>query len=294
MAADFSSNRADGSGVAVDTHAHVFTRGLALAAARRYAPEYDATVDDYLAMLDGNLMSHGVLVQPSFLGTDNAYLVEALRAAPSRLRGIAVVEPDARAGHLLALQSVGVVGIRLNLIGRPDPDFGGAVLRRHLADVAALGWQVEVQAEARRLPAVLDGLLPFGMPVVVDHFGRPDPNLALTDPGFRHLLATADTGRIWVKLSASYRAFPGPDSAGLAVDAAGLLRQAFGPHRLLWGSDWPHTQFETRADPRTARRGLDAWLPDPNDRRIVLAEAPARLFGFPYTQPAHLNQGSLS
>ena len=284
---DLSSQSAHGNVVAVDTHAHVFTRGLALAAARRYAPEYDATVDDYLAMLDGNLMSHGVLVQPSFLGTDNAYLVEALRAAPGRLRGIAVVEPDARAGHLLALQSVGVVGIRLNLIGRLNPDFGDAELRRHLADVAALGWQVEVQAEARRLPAVLDGLLPFGMPVVVDHFGRPDPELGLSDPGFRHLRAMADTRRIWVKLSAAYRNFQGPDSERRAAEAAGLLRQAFGPHRLLWGSDWPHTQFETRADPQSASRALDTWLPDSNDRRIVLAESPARLFGFPSTQSAH-------
>ena len=285
----------DHAGVeAVDTHAHVFTRGLALSTERRYAPDYDAPIDAYLSMLDRNCMSHGILVQPSFLGTDNGYLVAALRTAPDRLRGIAVVETSVPLDDLVGLQNAGVVGIRLNLIGRPDPDFSDAELQHHLADIAALRWQVEVQAEARRLPAVLDGLLPFGMPIVVDHFGRPDPSLELNDPGFRHLLAVASTRRIWVKLSAPYRAFSGTDSARVAAEAADLLRNAFGPHRLVWGSDWPHTQFETRADPQSARRALDSWLPGQYDRRTVLAETPARLFGLRCTNAAHLNQGPLS
>jgi predicted TIM-barrel fold metal-dependent hydrolase len=45
-------------------------------------------------MLDRYGMSHGVLIQPSFLGTDNAYMVQGLRTAPERLRGIAVVSPE--------------------------------------------------------------------------------------------------------------------------------------------------------------------------------------------------------
>src|SRR4051794_25794742 len=108
---------------AVDTHAHVFARGLALAAERRYAPGYDAPVAAYLAMLDRNGMSHGVLVQPSFLGTDNDYLVAALRAAPDRLRGVAVVAPEIELDELEALGRGGIAGVRLNLIGQPDPAF---------------------------------------------------------------------------------------------------------------------------------------------------------------------------
>nr|WP_198969864.1 hypothetical protein [Xylophilus sp. ASV27] len=48
---------------AVDTHAHVFVRGLPLAAQRRHAPGYDALPRDYLAHLDRHGLSHGVLVQ---------------------------------------------------------------------------------------------------------------------------------------------------------------------------------------------------------------------------------------
>ena len=43
------------------------------------------------------------------------------------------------------------------------------------------------------------------MPVVVDHFGRPDPRLGVDDPGFRYLIETGATGRVWVKLSGAYR-----------------------------------------------------------------------------------------
>src|SRR6476659_1862959 len=77
---------------AVDSHAHVFARGLKLAGARRYAPGYDASLEMYLRECDANRISHSVLVQPSFLGTDNSYLLDALRTQPDRLRGIAVVE----------------------------------------------------------------------------------------------------------------------------------------------------------------------------------------------------------
>jgi predicted TIM-barrel fold metal-dependent hydrolase len=67
--------------------------GLPLADVRRYAPDYDATAADYLKTLGANNMSHGVLVQPSFLGTDNSFMIDALRQHGQRLRGIAVVEP---------------------------------------------------------------------------------------------------------------------------------------------------------------------------------------------------------
>ena len=87
---------------AVDTHAHVFHQGLALADTRRHTPDYDATLAQYLELLDGHGLSHGVLVQPSFLGTDNSHLLQALRAAPARLRRImgqesASPEPSATA-----------------------------------------------------------------------------------------------------------------------------------------------------------------------------------------------------
>ncbi|WP_246696778.1 amidohydrolase family protein [Methylobacterium planeticum] len=258
---------------AIDSHAHVFRRGLPLADARRYAPDYDATPEDYLRMLDANGVSNGVLVQPSFLGTDNSYLIDALIRYPDRLRGIAVVQPDVSPAELQRLSAAGIVGIRLNLIGAPDPQFQTAPWPSLLRRLADLDWQVEIQAEARRWPDLLGPLLDSGVKVVADHFGKPDPATGVGDPGFRHLLAMGKTGRIWVKISGSYR-----NGAGLPAAAIPLLRDRIGLHHLVWGSDWPHTQFETVTDYARARAELEVWLPDPTDRRIVLLEAPCRLF----------------
>lgn len=267
-----------GGVTAVDCHAHVFRVGLPLADVRRYAPDYDATPADYVKMLDANGMSHGVLIQPSFLGTDNSYLIGALREYPKRLRGVAVVEPTVTRGELVAMNEAGVVGIRLNLIGKPDPDFGQDDWRALLRQVADLGWQVEVHVEAVRLPQIAGPLLSVGVNVVVDHFGRPDPKLGVNDPHFGYLLSLGKTRRIWVKISAAYR--NGKDGAGdrTAVDAMRPLRENFGLDRLLWGSDWPHTQFESQIKYAAMRAQLDSWLPNAADRKVVLAEAPRGLF----------------
>jgi predicted TIM-barrel fold metal-dependent hydrolase len=268
------------STVSVDTHAHVFTRSLTLAGERRYAPDYDASIIDYLAMLDRNGMSNGVLIQPSFLGTDNSYMVSALRQERKRLRGIAVLAPETEIGTMRDLAEAGVVGLRLNLIGRPDPTFSNPVWQSHLARVKDLGWQIEVQAEARRLAGLLPPLIKAGIPVVVDHFGRIDPALGVADPGFGQLLGFGAGGRVWVKLSGAYRNGSGAAGQQTAREAAARLREAFGAQRLLWGSDWPHTQFETKASPTEARRDLDAWVPDAAERRIILADTPIQLFRF--------------
>lgn len=259
----------------VDTHAHVFRCGLPLAGDRRYEPSYDATPADYVAQLDARGLSHGVLVQPSFLGTDNRYLTAALRRWPRRLRGIAVLPPTAPAPLLNALDGEGVVGVRLNLIGRPDPAFDLDPWPLFLRRIADAGWQVEVQVEAARLPRLLAPLLRAGVRVVLDHFGRPDAGLGVEDPGFRHLLAAgAESGRVWVKLSGAYRA-GGPAVADAAVP---LLKRHLGVERLVWGSDWPHTQFETVASHAAARAQLDAWLPDAVERTAVLVDTPRALF----------------
>jgi predicted TIM-barrel fold metal-dependent hydrolase len=262
--------------VGIDCHAHVFIQGLKLADVRRYAPTYDASIADYLAMLDGNGMSHGVLIQPSFLGTDNSYLLEALRSAPDRLRGVVVVEPSISTADLKDLDRQGCVGIRLNLVGKPDPDFGQGEWPDHLARIVDVNWQIEIQAEAKRYADLLPPLLAKGATVVVDHFGLPDKTAGVADPGFQHLLGAAKSGHVWVKLSGAYRS--GPDGERIAKEAYPLLRAAFGVDHLVWGSDWPHTQFESVMTPRRARQDLDDWVPDAAERETILTVAPARLF----------------
>jgi len=265
----------------VDTHAHVFERGLPLAQKRRYVPDYDATLDAYLAQLDTHGVSHGVLVQPSFLGTDCSYMLDALRRAPQQLRGVAVIERDCRIDTLTEMANAGIAGIRLNVIGHADRPLDSWVSAQTLAHVRDLKWHVEVHAEAARLQGIVEPLLDAGMNVVVDHFGRPDPDIGVKDVCFRRLLQLADTQRVWVKISAAYRNRRQlrPDDHD-AHEAFHFLKAAFGVHRLMWGSDWPHTQFEADEDFTHALELLRALLPVEEERRVVLADTPARLYMF--------------
>jgi len=166
--------------------------------------------------------------------------------------------------------------VRLNVIRKSLPPLQEPVWQRHLADVAALDWQVEVHAQASCLPEIISPLLQAGVRVVIDHFGRMDKK-GIDSAGFRYLLTVGATGRVWVKVSAAYR-LPGGNAQALA--AIPRLRDSFGLKRLLWGSDWPHTQFESIIDPSATRRDLEEWFPNPIERRVVLIDTPACLFRF--------------
>jgi predicted TIM-barrel fold metal-dependent hydrolase len=277
VAAGATTARSETALPVIDTHAHVFHRGLKLAPGRRYAPDYDAPLPLYLEQLDRNGMTNGVLVQPSFLGTDNSYLVESLKQASGRLRGIAVVDPSVSADELHALDRAGVAGIRLNLVGQPLPDLGAAEWKALLGNVKAMGWQVEVQRNASDLAALAPQLLDHGVSVVLDHYALPDPKLGVDDPGFQSVLKLGATNNVWVKISAPYR--NGAAGEDFAKAAYPLLRKAYGLDHLLWGSDWPHTQFEAAQTYAKNRQFLDTLITDPNERAQVLA-SPRSLFRF--------------
>ena len=260
---------------AVDAHAHVLKRDLPLDAQRHSAPKRDATIEDYIALLDANGVSHGVLTAPSFYGTDNGLLLASLRKFPDRLRGTAIVDPSITDGALSALSAAGIVGMRLNWVRRDAlPDFAGADYRRLFARVAALGWHVEIYLEGAKLAVVLPAVRASGARVVVDHFGSPDPARGVDCPGFRSVLEGVRAGDTWVKLSAPYR-LGGADPQAY-VDA--LL--AAGRGQLVWATDWPFVGFEDAIAYRQCMQWLNDWVPDAPTRRAILADTPARLFGF--------------
>ncbi|MDB6142163.1 MAG: hypothetical protein JWP80_1207 [Pseudomonas sp.] len=264
----------------VDSHAHVFSRDLKRACASRYSPDYDARLDAYLAHLHEHGLSHGVLVQPSFLGTDNQYLLSALQKAPEQLRGVVVVDPEISREALQRMAGQGVVGIRLNLVGQALPDLAEAKWKRLFTQVAALGWHVELHREVEDLPELISALMPYDCKIVVDHFGRPDALLGVEQPAFAQLLELGLSGRVWLKISGIYR-LGGNEEQNLAFarDAMPLLVQAFGLRRLVWGSDWPHTQFEGSMSYGGAVEQLRQLECSAQVRRALLIDAPQGLFG---------------
>jgi predicted TIM-barrel fold metal-dependent hydrolase len=241
---------------------------------RRYTPARDCSTAEYLRQLSDNDVALGVLVQPSFLGTDNSYMLTALTDYPDRLRGIAVVDPQISDRELEAMDATGVVGIRFNMIGKDIDDLARHENRSLMRRVGQLGWQVEVQAHGRDLPRVFEAVKSFDGALVIDHFGLPDPLRGVRDPGFQALLREGPNGRTFVKLSAGYRCF-GQDVAA----CAGALMAVLGPRRLMWGSDWPFTQYEQGRSFTGMIKELVRCVPDIAARDAMDFTA-MNLFGF--------------
>ncbi|KPG98757.1 hypothetical protein AEQ67_13230 [Pseudomonas sp. RIT-PI-q] len=270
----------------IASHAHVFSSGLNLAAARRYTPGYDATLEHYLKHLQTHGLSHGVLVQPSFLGTDNSYLLAALRQAPEQLRGVVVLERDVSRVMLNDMARLGVVGVRLNLMGKALPDFRDAAWKDFFGHIAELDWHVELHRHVEDLPALIRQLIPFDIKLVIDHLGRPDARLSLDQPGFPEMLELGLTGQIWMKVSGIYRLAGTPQqNLEFARMALPLLEQSFGIRRLVWGSDWPHTQHEENVGFGTVIDQLEALQCSTALMRALLVDSPRMLFGFEEARP---------
>jgi predicted TIM-barrel fold metal-dependent hydrolase len=261
----------------IDAHSHVFVRGLKLAVAARYAPDYDASWQTLLALAEANGVRGAVILQPSFLGYDNSYLFNALRAEPGRFRGVPWISPsvETSATDWEEMARLGVRGLRFPIFGFPTPHW--PAYRDMLAEALKRDWPIHLYVEGKRLPETLTPLLEDGHKVVIPHFGMFDRKLGpLRDPGFELLLEKASTGRVWVVLSGAYRV--GPERAR---PAAPLLLAAFGPDRLMWGSDWPHTDTDLNrvtTYPKTLE-WFEEWVPDAATRHRILVDTPAKLYG---------------
>lgn len=264
----------------VDTHAHVYRKDLPMADDRRYTPETDATPTQYADMRRALRASRAVLIQPSFLGTDNHYMLALASRHPETMRAVVAVDPNVNTATLRVHAAQGAVGIRLNLLGQALPDLAATRWDRLLAFVQTHDWHVELHCEAARLAEVVPPLLTRGCRVVIDHFGRPDPALGERDPGFRYLLQTAASRRVWIKVSAPYRVTVAPDGgkrAGTLLDAA---LEAFSADFLLWGSDWPHSQHPDAPAATAALHALCSHVRKEEDLRRILWHTPNALFHF--------------
>jgi predicted TIM-barrel fold metal-dependent hydrolase len=258
----------------VDCHAHVFSADAPAAAQARYRPAYEARLEDWMAHWPAAGITHGVLVQPSFFGTDNTELVAALARAPERLRGIAVVDADIAEKQLLALDKAGIRGIRLNLQSTRDYGaFAHAPWPLLFARMAALGWHVETFVEAGRAVDLAVALAGTSVDLVFDHFANPASG-DTSEATFHALSILTRERSVWVKLSAPYR-LEEQDPASLAAQWIDVL----GSDRVVWGSDWPWTRHEGAHDYARLREDLDRWVGAERAHAILWDNA-ARLYRF--------------
>lgn len=260
----------------VDTHAHIFSAAGPFAPGARYHPDYEASIEQWLALWPQAGVSHGVLVQPSFLGTDNSQLLAALETRPETLRGVVVIDPSVSKRQLQQWQRLGVCGVRLNLLGVADFSvFSGPDWTRLFGWMTGLGWHLEVQCEGERFASLFSVLKDVQLTLVIDHFGLPNADMPDVCTGAEAIMQAAEKRSIYVKLSAPYR-LRGADPGKYAS----LYLAELGPDRLLWGSDWPWTNHERGRTYEECLGMLRDWTRSMDAQCTILQDTPKRLYGF--------------
>jgi L-fuconolactonase len=134
-----------------------------------------------------------------------------------------------------------LVGFRHIAQAEPDDFFARPAFRRGLSLLAARGLAYDLLVYARQIPAAIDLVRAFpAQRFVLDHLGKPDIRGGGFAPWRRDVNQLAALPNVWCKLSglvteADWRRWT---PAGLRpyLDAA---FEAFGPRRLMIGSDWP-------------------------------------------------------
>ncbi len=246
----------------IDTHIHVFTATAPLAPSRTYTPRI-MTLADWHAFADELAISRAVVVQPSVYGFDNQVLLDALATAPDRLRGVVVVASDVPEPELERMHELGVRGVRINTRNTAGIAFNeaGALMSR----IAPLGWTAQFQVN----PSQLDDLAALSgraaPPMVIDHLGFIDLS---SDGELGILQRLMDVGNVHVKISAPYRLDRSPRFASFGHAVRRLARSH--PQRLLWASDWPHTELWTDMpdDVELIEQTL-SWMPDSATRDLI-------------------------
>ena len=261
-----------------DTHIHFYDSRQAGRPGTPVPP--DATVADYRQVMAWLGIERVVVVQPNAYGDDNSLLMDGVAQLGKSARGIVVVKPDVADAELERLTQGGALGARIMAL------HGGTVGFDQLDEVAArvhaFGWHVIVQTDGRNFPDYEAQLLRLPGNFVIDHVGKFLEPVAPDHAAFKSLLRLVDTGRCYVKISGPYETSKtgAPLYADVAPLAKALIRAA--PERMLWASNWPHAQAAKFGYPDDAGL-LDLlldWAPDETSIRKMLAENPARLYGF--------------
>lgn len=235
----------------IDAHLHFWDRAIARYDWLDDEPRLPAraTLDDYRTATADDPPQQYVFVQAGADPADGsveARWVHSMCSTEPDFGGMVVWAPvddgpGAVAAHLDQLELAGVVGVRRLIQWAPPglctaPDFVRAVSSlggRGLAfDMCVFPRQLSEAVELAR--AAPDTRL------VLDHLGKPDIAAGRVTEWRRGVQALARLDNVWCKLSglvteADHEQWNANDLRPFVHTALEL----FGPHRLLWGSDWP-------------------------------------------------------
>lgn len=229
----------------------------------RYVPTESAFLEEFNRIASPRGIKGCLIVQPSFMKTDNRFISRHLIPQKGSLKtfGVAMMNPGISPEDFAALHESGYVGIRLNLVQQTDDDllFPEKRYGPLWEKLKRFGMHVEIHVEGNRLMKVLERISPHVDKVVVDHFMKPQEGttgfITTTPTVYRDLEQYGELEKIWVKTSGAYRVFPEKPHAEAVQNCSDLAQMLAGivkENRMLWGSDWPYTQNAGRLEGVTA------------------------------------------
>ncbi len=227
----------------VDSHVHVWKHDplYPWAPETKNPPGRDATAETLLQLMKANGVARTVIIQVIFYRWDNRYLASVLKTYPQSFRGVARVnpeDPDAP-DHLSRLtEEQGFHGVRIS----PAEDASGDWIRGPLMPplwkrCQDLKVPMTVLAPVTRMPDVekLADRFPE-LTVVIDHMA----DCPLGQPKeLSKLLALKRFPKLYVKISHSWLLSSQPYPYLDSQRQIKTLYDAFGPKRLMAGTDWP-------------------------------------------------------
>jgi 2-pyrone-4,6-dicarboxylate lactonase len=232
---------------AVDAHCHIFGPGsvFPFATERKYTP-CDAPKEKLWALRDYLGFERNVIVQATCHGTDNSALLDALKSAAGRARGVASVQKTVTDEMLQVLHNAGIRGVRFNFVKRLVDALPHETLAEIAERISLLGWHTVIYFESQDLAQLYDFISSLPGTVVVDHMGRPDVSLPVDGAEFELFLKLlSDNHNFYSKVSCPERLSSlGPPKYLDALPFAKTVIEAF-PDRVLWGTDWPHPNMKT-------------------------------------------------
>ncbi len=234
----------------IDAHHHVWdlsARPHAWLEQRAMEPvRRTFTLDDLAGPAAAVGVSRTVLVQ---VVADPAETREflALAAGSPLVAGVVgwidLTAPDAAdaLAELTALPG-GLVGVRHGVQSEPDPAWlNRPDVRRGLAAVAAAGLAYDLLTLPHQLPAAIDTVTALPeLTFVLDHLSKPPIAAGELEPWRGRIRQLAERPNVSCKLSGLVTE---ADWTGWRVDDlrpyAEVVLEAFGPERVMFGSDWP-------------------------------------------------------
>jgi len=268
---------------ACDSHLHVygpFDR-YPLTAERGYDPDPHSTLDDYLITHRALALERAVIVTGSGNGTNNRITLDALKRMNGNFKGLALLDPAVTDSELVELKDGGFSGFRIKTNGRGGLSFADS--KRMVGRTREFNWHVEFMSQSL---AEAIGAVPFlnslKIPYMFDHVAHAEPHRTRKNHEFAELLQILrNEQQAWINLYSFYQlSEAGPPDYRDMLDVVQAI-VANRSDNIVWGSNWPHGGVPVPIpDDGDLLDFLIAAVPDEQTRNAILADNPARLYGW--------------